>query len=138
MFLSAQGTALTLTANQPACYRHARYALTFVLMAWVGVANLPFFWESPHDYGLAGFHHFETAQFVWATPIRSGGQRSAPRLVQFTEEQNESESNASPTFRISSHPGSKRKPLLATLSLSIVSPDRLFELPGTPPPVLRL
>jgi hypothetical protein len=106
-------------------------------MAWVGVANLPFSATYPQAFGSTGFHHFETTRFVWATPIRSGGQHSTLRQAQSTEEQNESDSKSSPAFGFSSHPGSKHK-LFATQSLSVISPDHLIELPGTPPPVLRI
>jgi hypothetical protein len=107
-------------------------------MAWIGVANLPFSAAYPQAFGSTGIYHFETSRFVWATPIRSNSQHSAPRLVQSTEEQNESESKASPIFRHYVHSRSVGKPLFATQSLSIISPDHLIELPGTPPPVLRI
>jgi hypothetical protein len=108
-------------------------------MVWIGVANLPPSAANSHANGSEGVHHFETAGFVvWAMPTRPLAQHAAPRIVQCTEEQTETETKASPNFRLAARPGSKRNSLSASQSLSVISPDHLMELPGTPPPALRL
>jgi hypothetical protein len=125
------------TADHLAFRRFARYALTFALMAMVGVANQPFLAASPHESVSAGFQQFAALPFVWARPARSVVDNATTRLAQSEEVRNECDSKELRFLTSLIGPGSAHRQF-ATQSLSFITPDHLIELPGTPPPVLRL
>jgi hypothetical protein len=119
--------------------RYARNTLIFALMAWIGVASLPPTAADFHACGGTDLHQFQTARYaLWAVPTRLSGHHSAPRVASCSEEESETKSKTSPSARGFVNASSKRDAIAISQSLSVISPDRLIELPGTPPPPLRL
>ena len=106
------------------------------LTVWVSVVNLQVPTVGSNEFGK--IVHFEAARSATAAvPTRSIVPRLGPRALQYTEGERESEPEVG-LIHQTVHNGATRSRFAENQSLSVISPDHLIELPGTPPPALRL
>lgn len=106
------------------------------LTVWVSVVNLQVPTVGSNEFGK--IVHFEAARSaIAAMPMRSITPRLGPRAQQYTEEERESEPEVRLIYQ-TVHNSATRSRFAENQSLSVISPGHLIELPGTPPPVLRL
>jgi hypothetical protein len=123
-------------------YRFVRLLVTAAFAAWIGCADILATESASADSGRSQLTKVEAqfrltsgvlpAQFCRFVPCRSSA-----RTIEATDQENDRSTEDSSRLAVAARPN-PHKFTRETLTFHVESPDRLIELPGTPPPVAIL